>query len=521
MSPVSYEIYENENMNTRFGRYVIGWVAAFATLTPFVLRAYLVPSPEGLGKMTTNADIICKTRVVASVVITNAAFRPLPGFETRATRPEIISVLKGSSSARFMLFQHYASNPQDRIFGRMYAPQHYELETGQCYVVFAVKTGHDGEFRQIRFSHTGKEDEGAMRTLDDRSLANLPAAEGMHSLDERSHPTLLVKDAHWFELGLLLNDANPTNQLYAVHQLDAMSKSGSRDWGHTDDFKRGEVLKAMRPLFTHPNNEVAIAALNCCQAGPDYSAQIAPFAGTLVQIASNGPSIPRRVAAMAAFSGTKFSVVSNALPRWLGDPSEEVRLQGVLLLPDFPGKFSEQALRERAADPSPKVRAGVADAIGNGKIESLLPTLEKLLSDAIGLTNPIPPLTTEQLQAGGRVWGNNNNDVHTSAGYALLKFDAREVSEILKANLNDEGFRPGYLCKLAENEAGPWLTNLVEVLEARRIRVEKEVEASGVEPRANYLQARMALAGTYFNCWNIICKYLHDLPAATGKKLPR
>src|SRR5207247_8582851 len=136
-----------------------------------------------------------------------------------------------------------------------------------------------------------------------------------------------------------------------------------------------------------------------CPAGPEYSAQIAPFADTLAQIAASGPSIPRRVAAIAAFSGTKFSVVSNALPRWLGDPSEEVRLQVVLLLPDFPGKFSEQALRERAADPSPKVRAGVADAIGNGKIQSLLPTLEKLLSDAIGLTNPVPPLTTEQLQA--------------------------------------------------------------------------------------------------------------------------
>src|SRR5437660_2877389 len=149
MSPVSYEIYENENMNTRFGRYVIGWVAAFATLTPFVLRAYLVPSPEGLGKMTTNADIICKTRVVASVVITNPAFRPLPGFETRATRLEIISVLTGSRSARFMLFQHYASKPDDRM-GRMYAPQHYEVETGQCYLLFAVKTGQDGEFRQIR-----------------------------------------------------------------------------------------------------------------------------------------------------------------------------------------------------------------------------------------------------------------------------------------------------------------------------------------------------------------------------------
>ena len=52
---------------------------------------------------------------IAGAPISNAAFRPLPGFETRATRLEIISVLKGSSSARFMLFQHYASNPQDQI----------------------------------------------------------------------------------------------------------------------------------------------------------------------------------------------------------------------------------------------------------------------------------------------------------------------------------------------------------------------------------------------------------------------
>jgi len=70
------------------------------------------------------------------------------------------------------------------------------------------------------------------------------------------------------------------------------------------------------------------------------------------------------------------------------------------------------------------------------------------------------------------------------------------------------------LCKLAEKDAGPWLTNLVEVLEARRIRMEKEVDASGVEPKASYLKARMALAGTCYRCWNIICNYLHDLPAA-------
>ena len=274
------------------------------------------------------------------------------------------------------------------------------------------------------------------------------------------------------------------------------------------------MLNALSASVTNANEEVAIAALNCFQTGQNDSAQIAPFADTLVQIAGHGPTIPRRTAALAAFAGTAFPVVSNSLPQWLSDASAEVRLQAVLLLPDFSGESSERALRERATDPSPKVRAGVADAIGNGKIESLLPTLKQLLSDPVGLTNPVAPLTTEELQAGGRVWGGNNSDVHTAAGYALLKFDLSQVGDILQANLNDEGFRPNYLCKLAEKDTGPWLTNLVEVLEARRIRVEKEVAASGVEPKADYLKARMALSGTHFNCWNIIYQYLHDLPAA-------
>jgi len=138
---------------------------------------------------------------------------------------------------------------------------------------------------------------------------------------------------------------------------------------------------------------------------------------------------------------------------------------------------------------------------------NLLPTLTELLSDPVGLTNPISPLTMASLQGGGRIRsrsGDNNGDVHTSAGYALLKFDVDQVSNLLHANLNDAGFRPGYLCKLAEKNAGPWLTNLAEVLEARRDRIWKEAVASGAEPRTNYFRVRMALVGTYHHCWNIM-----------------
>jgi hypothetical protein len=479
----------------------ICWVAIFDVLTPFALRAYLVGPPEGLDKMASNADIICKAQVVSFAVVTNAAFPPFPGFETRTSRLRVISVLKGNPPSDYLWFQHYTANLEERM--SMYSPQHYELETGACYLIFAVKTDRENEYRQIRMSHTAKEDEGAMRTLDDRPL---------HSPTTLRSPT--IKHAHWQELELLLHSPNSSNQLYAIHQLDALSQCGSFAWGHTKDFQREAVLNALSPAVTNNNAQVAIAALNCFQVGPNESAQITPFADTLVHIADNGSTVPRRTAAIAAFAGTAFPVVSNSLPQWLHDPSDEVRFQAVMLLPSFDGEFSERALRERASDSSPKVRAGVADAIGNGKIESLLPTLQQLLSDTVGLTNPVPPLTTEDLRAGGRVGGGNNHDVHTAAGYALLKFDVSQVGDLLKANLNDEGFRPNYVCKLAELETGPWLTNLGEVLESRRCRVEQEVETSGIEPRAFYLQSRMTLSGTYGKCWDLINNYLRDQPAA-------
>jgi hypothetical protein len=156
----------------------------------------------------------------------------------------------------------------------------------------------------------------------------------------------------------------------------------------------------------------------------------------------------------------------------------------------------------------------VADAIGSGKLEHLLPTLVVLLAEPVGPTNPIPPLTLEELQSGAQLLDENVGDVHASAGYALLKFDVDQVGEILKTNLHDVGFRPNYLCKLAENNARPWLTNLVEMLEARRDRIWKEVETSGTEPKTNYFQALMTLSGTYYRSWNIIYKYLHELPSS-------
>ncbi|PYI87954.1 MAG: hypothetical protein DME26_04515 [Verrucomicrobia bacterium] len=250
----------------------------------------------------------------------------------------------------------------------------------------------------------------------------------------------------------------------------------------------------------------------CSEVEPECILQVSPYASTLIAIANESSSIPRRVAAIAAFSCARFPVVSNSLPRWLRDPAEVARAQAVLLLSDFPGEFAERALRELAPDASPKVRAAVAEAIGNGKMEALLPTLEMLFSAPVGPTNPVPPLTLEVLQTGGQLLNQNVVDVHTSAGYALLKFDTDQVGNFLTANLSDVGFRLSFLCKLAENNAGPWLINLAEVMEARRARIEKEAMSEPEATRGFVIDAYLHLSGTYFTCWNIIYNYLHELP---------
>jgi hypothetical protein len=212
------------------------------------------------------------------------------------------------------------------------------------------------------------------------------------------------------------------------------------------------------------------------------------------------------VKAIAAFNGAGFPVLTNSLPQWLADPAENVRAQAVYLLPDFPGEFSERALRERASDPSPKVRASVADAIGNGKIVSLLPTLQALLIDPVGLTNPVPPVTIEEERASEKIWREENNDVHMAAGYALLKFDTDQVTNILVANLKDPGFGVKYLCKLAGSNAAPWVSGIAEALEARQLENENKAKANG-----SSVNSYMYLNGTYRDCWETLYKYLSGL----------
>lgn len=433
-----------------------------------------------------SADLIFKGEVLSNERITNSAFRLSFG-EAFATRFRIISVLKGKAANDEIVFQHYGPGTKGpNSWGGPPPPVSYKFSIGQSYLVFAANldtpdkyyssspgtTNAPGKFRQLA-SNSHRPGEGVLRTLDSRPLADLS-----------------VKDAHWFELNLLLNDTNPTNQLYAIQQLDSMSKRFQLDddewdeWSHTADFKRETVLNVLLPIATNANEQVALAAIGCFQVGSNYLHKIFSYADQLVQIANTASSASCRLAAINTLAGTRFEAVSNSLAQLLVNPVEAIRVQAVQLLPNYPGTFMEQALRERAEDESANVRSVVADVVGNGKFEQLLPTLVKLFHDPV-------------------------SQDHAAAGYALVKFAPDQVSGILKSNLDDPGFHIEFVAKLAQKDAGPWLPELVSILEARRAYVDEIAKSPPLDPkRFADPWADRYLNKVYTKCFEDIRQYL-------------
>jgi hypothetical protein len=172
-----------------------------------------------------------------------------------------------------------------------------------------------------------------------------------------------------------------------------------------------------------------------------------------------------------------------------------------LLLPDFPGEFSEHWLREMASDTSATVRAVTADAIGNGTMTNLLPTLVRLFSDPVGRDHPLPPLTVDDLEAGGRA--SISGDVHTSAGFALLKFDVNQVGEILKTNLSTRGFRLSFIRKIAPDGNKSYLPLLAQELKTHTAGSEQEAAKNGFHWGLSYW-----LTGHYGWAWDTLFSYV-------------
>ena len=475
-----------------------GWFGLALTTGSVPSSVFTYPHGQ-LEKMEREADLIFKGRVLSTTAVTNGMFPPWAN--THAARFSVISVLKGNTDTNEVVLWHITKGPM--FWGGGTIPSSHQFEPGRSYLVFAARldksaylyspppdaTNRLTEFRQLYYG-------GVARTLNAEPIS-----------------TPSVKDAHWAELNLLLNDTSPSNQIYAIEQLDSMSfaRRGNDEWSRSQDFKRKAVLSVLLPLLTNSNEQVAARAIGCFATESNAAAGLVPFVPALVQVANEDPSARCRLGAISALSGLAGEAVSNSLTRLLTNSDDNIRVGAVYLLPRFPTEFSEQALRKSAEDESANVRSVVANVIGNEKLVRLLPTLTKLFSDPVGRDPLIKPLTMEYLQAGMR-WS-NIGDVHTSAGLALVKFDPNQVADILKTNLNDPGFHINFVSKLAETNAEPWLPELVSILEARKKFVEDFSKLPPSDPRKYSEPASdKILIGTYAKCWEDIRQHLLQLP---------
>jgi hypothetical protein len=462
-----------------------------------------------LDQMLAGADLVFKGQVLSSVPVTNNAFR-VTSMGLQATRMKVISVLQGKAPGDEIVFDHYAyalTGP----WGGPPPPAYYRLEPGQTCLVFAAKldrpdtfyapppggSNRPAEFRQIADSPSHFED-GLTRTLDARPLTGLA-----------------VKAAVWQELNLLLPDSDPANALYAIDRLDAFSLSQGKHaeaCGRTDDFQRGAVLDALLPLLTNPAERVANRAIDCFAADAGSPVLKAEYVRPLSKLAVEAPSSWTRYFALKALSGGNGGALTNALARLLQDPDENVRLCAVTLLPGFPRDFAEAALRQRATDESPGVRSVVADVIGEGQYAGDLPVLAALFAGSTSIpSSQQRALPREALNP--RVSGNGMGDVHGDAGAALTRFDADQVAGILKSNLNDADFHVAFIAKLGEKDAGPWLTELTNLVAKRVIYADDVARSDPLDPRRfSDPTSTWTLTGAWLSCWEDVRHYLAALP---------
>lgn len=469
------------------------------TTSPVPSSVFIQPHGE-LEKLAAESALVFKGRVISTHPETNAAF-PSWG-KPYATEFEVISVLQGIIHPKTITFRHITGSPL--LWSGPEPPRNFKFEGRQSYLVFAAKADTPDWFYAPATN-------GVARTDDFRQLMHGEIA--FRTLDARPLDDLSLKEAYWLELNRLLNNANPTNQLYAIDKLDRLSLAGGRidEWWNKGDFKRETVLNALLPLVTNRNGQVAGRAMSCFAVESNAATVLKPLADTLIKVAMDSPSSPSRLSAIKALSDYHDEALANSLAQLLHDPDQNIRLDAVRLLPRFSPEFAERHLREMADDESASVRSVVADVIGDEKYVQMLPTLVKLFADPVGKEPLIEPLTMEQLKAGER-W-NKLGDVHTSAGLALVKFAPDQVADILKTNLDDAGFHINFVAKLAQGNPEPWLPELVRILETRCAYVETIAKFPADDPRryADPLAGKI-LTGAYAKCWEDIRQYLLKQP---------
>jgi hypothetical protein len=169
-------------------------------------RGYPVSPTIPLENVADESDVIIKATVLSLKPATDAWFAPCTGYQVNAAKLKVISTLKGGPLPATIRFLHYRAHPNPKV-AIAYAPQHYDLEIGRTYLIFADRSDQTGIFRQLWRNHTIKRDQGVF-------LASSIAP---------TDPALPLKQVVWNELAGHLAAAEPASIIYGIRQLGEMS----------------------------------------------------------------------------------------------------------------------------------------------------------------------------------------------------------------------------------------------------------------------------------------------------------
>jgi len=413
--------------------------------------AYSVPVLT-LDQVIKQADVIIKAKAVSSRPVEDAWFTEYRGCLVFATEMKVVSVLKGDLKEADVAFHHYGFDPKHRGGPNGLMPQLYKFEPGRSYILFAKRTDSPGILRQPWKHHKLREDQGVVLAADDK-----PVPKG------RS-----VKDVLWAELTGLLASAPSADVRYGIRQLNQMSGGGL--WG-TKDFDRENVAAAIIKLIEHKDAPVADDAIRAMGAKSPYisDGEAAFWLGTIgkgsigglakrdakvvnraagkfwkeiVALIDSDAAGKSRALAIRALGRSGVKEIDKPLGRWTKDEDADVRQAAAILLADFPVERAADPLTRLSNDKDPGVRLGVARAVGFGQFDRLLPLLDRMIGD-------------------------KDAEVGTAAALSLLSFDPKQSKDVLLAHRKDPDFKSVFINALAAGDTGPYLDDLVEIIEKR------------------------------------------------------
>lgn len=455
-----------------------GWVLLLVAYAGMAW-GYKVGPAATLGELSAQSDVIFKGTAISTRLIEDATFESFDGFQVYETRFKIISILKGAAPETEIAFRHYDKTASMIV---MYEPQHYHFEVGRTYIVFAKRGQAGGALQQIWRSHTIKKDQGALLCANDLPVESKP-----------------VREVVWAELLAMLNSSKPENVLYAIRQLDQMSRALIDETQY--DFDRAEVLAVVHPFMEHADPRIAEAAVGVVGSLNAYTSKEwaanwlasvgsadTPYVGRqdpdrknqggtlywkeLVAVADSDAPEDTRTKAILALGRVCDPALQACIARWLESDSPNIRAAATVLLSDFPGEDTRARLAKLAGDPAAEVRAAAARAIGFSQEVALADTLARLLQDA-------------------------EEEVRKFAALSLLSFSPNDtaVGPILRANIANREFSPVFLNAVAREHPEDYLEALAQAIEQNAAPVNFNTGSNAV-----------------FMSWEILFKYLRAQP---------